>query len=40
MIVDRAYFYQDKTVGKKPQEVEKHGYICNHYMFSFGEKAR
>ena len=39
MIVDRAYFYQDKTVGKKPQEVEKHGYICNHYMFGFGEKA-
>ena len=39
MIVDRAYFYQDKTAGKKPQEVEKHGYVCEHYMFGFGEKA-
>ncbi len=38
-IVERAYFYQDKTVGKKAQEVEKHGFMCNHYMFGFGEKA-
>lgn len=39
MIVERAYFYQDKIASKKPQEVEKHGYMCNHYMFGFGEKA-
>ncbi len=39
MIVDRAYFYQDKIVGKKPIEVEKKGYICNHYVFGFGDKA-
>ena len=39
MIVERAYFYQDKTAGKNPQEVEKHGYMCNHYMFGFGDKA-
>ena len=39
MIVDRAYFYQDKIAGKKPQEVEKHGFMCNHYMFGFGDKA-
>ena len=39
MIVERAYFYQDKTVNRKPQEVEKHGFICNHYMFGFGDKA-
>ena len=38
-IVERAYFYQDKTVGRKAQEVEKNGFICNHYMFGFGEKA-
>ena len=38
-IVERAYFYQDKTINKKPQEVEKHGFMCNHYMFGFGEKA-
>ncbi len=38
-IIERAYFYQEKTVGKKPQEVGKHGFICNHYMFGFGEKA-
>ena len=38
-IIERAYFYQDKTINKKPQEVEKHGFICNHYMFGFGEKA-
>ena len=39
MIVERAYFYQDKTLGRKPQEVEKHGFVCNHYMFGFGDKA-
>ena len=39
MIIERAYFYQDKIVNKKPQEVEKHGFMCNHYMFGFGEKA-
>lgn len=39
MIVDRAYFYQAKIAGEKPQEVEKHGYVCDHYMFGFGEKA-
>ena len=39
MIVERAYFYQEKIAGKKPQEVEKHGFMCNHYMFGFGEKA-
>ena len=39
MIIDRAYFYQDKTVNRKPQEVEKYGFICNHYMFGFGDKA-
>ena len=26
-------------LGKKPQEVEKQGYMCNHLMFGFGEKA-
>ncbi len=39
-IVDRAYFYQEKTVGKKGTEVEKDGdesYI--NYSFGFGEKA-
>jgi hypothetical protein len=39
-IVDRAYFYQEKTVGKKGIEVEKDGdesYI--NYSFGFGEKA-
>lgn len=39
MIVERAYYYQDKTVGKKAQEVEKNGILCNHYMFGFGDKA-
>ena len=39
MIVERAYFYQDKTVNRKAQEVEKHGFICNHYMFGFGDIA-
>ena len=39
MIVDRAYFYQDRTAGRKPQEVEKSGFVCNHYMFGFGDKA-
>ena len=39
MITNRAYFYQEKTIGRKPKEVEKHGYICNHYMFGFGDKA-
>ena len=38
-IIERAYFYQDKTIGKKGTEVEKHGFMCNHYMFGFGEKA-
>ena len=38
-IIERAYFYQDKLVGKKPTEIEKKGYICNHYMFGFGDKA-
>lgn len=38
-IVDRAYFYQDKTVDRKPREVEKHGFICNHYVFGFGDVA-
>lgn len=38
-IIERAYFYQDRTQGKKGTEVEKHGYMCNHYMFGFGEKA-
>ena len=39
MIVERAYFYQDKTANRKPQEVEKHGFMCNHYMLGFGDKA-
>ncbi len=38
-IIERAYFYQEKTTGKKPQEIEKHGYLCEHYSFGFGEKA-
>ena len=38
-IVERAYFYQDKTQNKKPIEVEKHGFMCNHYVFGFGDKA-
>ena len=38
-IVERAYFYQEKTINKKPIEVDYHGYICNHYTFGFGEKA-
>ena len=38
-ILERAYFYQDKIIGQKPQLIEKHGYRCNHYMFDFGEKA-
>ena len=38
-IIERAYFYQDKTIGRKPQEIEKHGFKCNHYMFGFGDKA-
>ena len=39
-IVERAYFYQEKTIGKKGTEVEKEGdesYI--NYSFGFGEKA-
>ena len=39
MIVDKSYFYQDKIANKKPQEIDYHGYMCNHYMFGFGEKA-
>ena len=39
MIVERAYFYQDRTINRKPQEVEKHGFICNHFSFGFGDKA-
>jgi len=38
-IIERAYFYQDKIQNKKPLEVEKHGYMCNHYVFGFGDKA-
>ena len=38
-IVERAYFYQDKIGTKKPIEVEKTGYMCNHYVFGFGDKA-
>ena len=38
-IIERAYFYFDKILNKKPQEVEKHGFICNHYMFGFGTTA-
>jgi len=37
-IIERAYFYQEKTIDKKPQEVEKNGYLCNHYMFGFGDQ--
>ena len=39
-IVERAYFYQEKTVGKKGTEIIKEGdesYI--NYSFGFGEKA-
>ena len=38
-IVERAYFYQERTVGRKPQETEMGGFKCNHYCFGFGDKA-
>lgn len=38
-IVERAYYYQEKTVNRKPSEVEKNGYACYHYSFGFGESA-
>ena len=31
--------WTDKFYTKKGTEVEKHGFMCNHYMFGFGEKA-
>ena len=39
MIVERAYFYNEKVANRKAQEIEKHGYMLNHYMIGFGEKA-
>ena len=38
-IVERAYFYQERTAGRKPQETEMGGFKCNHYCFGFGDKA-
>lgn len=40
-VVQRLYFKQDEieATGRKPASIEKHGQKCNHYVFSFGERA-
>ena len=40
-VVQRLYFKQDEieAMGRKPASIEKHGQKCNHYVFSFGERA-
>ena len=38
-IVERAYYNQEKTINRKPSEIEKNSCACYHYSFGFGESA-